>query len=228
MVSVEPTLETLRAAVLDFGGYAKPDAAWETLRGVTAPELDPARAAHRKALHAWLNAWGCRIRYPRPGEPDVFDAGIGAWWARWGARLPDPGTSIVDLTDDEITTIGEGYTELAAAIIAQPRRSLGPTATSKLFYALRPVTLMPWDEMIANTLHGRERDGSAFAAHQRLGRDWGRRLLAEAGTGESGLAEAFGCPGRSLVKMLDDYCYIVFTRDARAAAASLRRDYGPA
>ena len=60
-------------------------------------------------------------------------------------------------------------------------------------------------------LHGR-RDADAYAAHQRLGRTWARHLLGEAGTDEETLSRHLGQPGRPLAKLLDDYCYLVFTR----------------
>ena len=51
--------------------------------------------AHRDALLAWLNAWGCRIRTPRPGEPTPFQdsrralvGGVGRRVARAAAPPP--------------------------------------------------------------------------------------------------------------------------------------------
>lgn len=219
---MQPTLRTLRAAVIDFGGYAQPDKSWDALLATTAPRVNPGRAAHRRALLVWLNAWGCRIRYPRDGEPDVFDTAIAAWWRRHGRRLPEAGASLTGLSEQTIATLGDSYAELAASRVAPTGRTLGPTAASKMLYALRPGALMPWDEGIALRLHGK-RDGAAYADHLRTCRDWAQRLLAEAGMDEDELSEAFGCPGRTLVKMLDDYCYIVFTRDARTQDARTAR-----
>ena len=134
--------------------------------------------------------------------------------------MPDPRACLAELADEAIATAGEYYADLAAISVGGAQgtgstvgraRSLGPTAAAKLLYALRPHALMPWDAAIAQHLHG-ARDAAAYASHQRLGRDWARRLLAEAGLAEAELAAAFGQPGRSLAKMLDDYCYLVFTR----------------
>ncbi|MEZ0089553.1 hypothetical protein [Streptacidiphilus sp. EB129] len=210
-----PDLAGLRAAVSRFAAYGSPDRSWAALLRKTEPRLDPALAEHRAALLAWLNAWGCRIRYPRPGEPDVFDAGLADWWGRFGGRLPAAEVSMAELTDQDIDRLGECFAELSAmpaAALAKGVRPLGPTAAAKLFHAFRPRAVMPWDEAIAVGLHG-ARGGAAFAAHQRLGRTWARALLAEAGLDESGLAEQLGRPGRPLAKMLDDYCYLVLTRD---------------
>ncbi|KAA2257267.1 hypothetical protein F0L68_25250 [Solihabitans fulvus] len=219
MSSDAPDLAALRAAVADFAKYTGADRPWEVLVAATAPGLDLAVAEHRVSMLRWLNSWGCRIRYPRQGEPDVFDVNLARWWDTWRDALPDLTTSIADLSEATIAGLGDCYAELAAmpaAHAARPR-SLGPTAAAKLLYALRPLGVMPWDEMIARHLHG-ARDSAAYAAHQRLGRDWARALLAEAGTDEHGLSVLLGRPGRPLAKMLDEYCYIAFTRDAGRTA----------
>lgn len=207
------TLSGLHDAVERFAGAAGPDAGWAALQSATAPAIDPSVPVHRRALHVWLNAWGCRIRYPRPGEPDLFDSGVADWWQRWGDHLPAPGVRLAELGDDTFPALGECYADLAAtAVSAGPRRrSIGSTAATKMLFALRPEALMPWDEAIAKALHG-GRTGADYAAHQRLGRDWARALLAEAGTDEASLGARLGRPGRPLAKMLDDYCYLVFTR----------------
>ncbi|MBB5958152.1 hypothetical protein FHS29_004760 [Saccharothrix tamanrassetensis] len=194
-----------------FGGYTQPDRSWTALLAATDPAIDLARSAHREAAHRWLNAWGCRIRYPRPGEPQVFDRGLAEWWERWHVALPQPVTRIGELTDEEIEQLGGCFAELAATPAAA-RRSLGPTAASKLLFALRPNSLMPWDDLIAQALHG-ARDRAAYVAHLRLGRGWALDLLAEAGTGETDLVARLGRPGRSLAKLLDEFCYLVHTRN---------------
>lgn len=208
-----PDLRSLRSAVAAFGGSAGTGNSSAEPGQATPLELDPSLPEHRRALLSLLNAWGCRIRYPRPGEVDLFDLKVGEWWTRWYDAMPDTETSLAELTDEMITVLGECYADLAATPVGQAGRvrSLGPTAASKLLYALRPRAVMMWDEAIARRLHG-ARDAAAYSGHQRLGRAWARRLLAEAGLDEKSLAVTLGCPGRSLAKMLDDYCYLRFTR----------------
>ncbi|GAA1349039.1 hypothetical protein [Saccharothrix algeriensis] len=207
---MKPDLATLRAAADQFGRYTRPDRSWAALLAATAPAVDLGRAAHRAAAHRWLNAWGCRIRYPRDGEPAVFDQGLAAWWERGRAGLPEPGTRLGELTDAEIEAVAGCFADLAATPAAA-RRSLGPTAAAKLLFAVRPDSLMPWDDLIARRLHG-ARDRAAYAAHLRLGRGWALDLLAEAGADEPALVAALGRPGGSLAKLLDEFCYLVHTR----------------
>jgi hypothetical protein len=160
-------LRTLRVAVAEFA-TAGPDTSWQTLLGATAPAIDLSRPAHQQAALRWLNAWGCRIRYPRPGEPDVAGAGLGRWWAQWSAALPAAGVTLAELADPAIDALGPAYAALVATPVSAPPRArgLGPTAATKLLYALRPAAL----------------------------------------------AVSLGQPDRTLAKMLDDYCYLAYTR----------------
>jgi len=207
-----PDLAALRRAAAVFNGFRNVDATWLRLVADTTPALDPADPGHRTLLLRWLNSWGCRIRYPRDGEPAPFDTGLAAWWRAAGAALPS--ASLPRLTDDEVETIAAAYTELAAVPVsaAPAQRALGPTAAAKALYALRPLTVMPWDAAIAQRLY-RGRDGAAFAGHLRLGRAWAQAVIAETGTDPDGHAvpALAGRPAVSLAKVLDEYLYVTIT-----------------
>ncbi|MER7783293.1 hypothetical protein ACFYNV_10315 [Streptomyces albidoflavus] len=203
-----PTVQSLRAAVSAFLGL-------DTATRPPPPASSYAPLGHDDPAAAltWLNSWGCRIRYPRPGEPDLFGPGLRAWTARWCPRLPGPDARLGSLTDEELAPLGDCFAELAAvrAGPAERPRTLGATAAAKLLHGLRPHTLVPWDEAIARKLHG-ARDAGAYVAHQRLNGEWARLVLAGSGMDEDGIAMLYGCPGRPLAKMLDDYAYITLTR----------------
>ncbi|MDH6135422.1 hypothetical protein P3T37_004837 [Kitasatospora sp. MAA4] len=205
-----PSFAQLRAAAEVFNGYGSVDAGWERWSAATAGAPDLSLPEHREALHRWLNSWGCRLRYPREGEPDLLSAGLASWWQRRGAHLP--AVPLSKLTDHQITDLADGYAELAAVPVAGGRsaRTLGPTAAAKALYALRPAAVMPWDAAIAVHLHG-ARDGEAFARHLRCGRAWARAVLAESGLGERELPAAVGRPSVPLAKVLDDYLYVTIT-----------------
>ncbi|MDU0292339.1 MmcQ/YjbR family DNA-binding protein [Saccharothrix longispora] len=223
---MEPDLASLRAAVAEFGGFDQPERSWAVLTAATGSSIDLGVPAHRDAVHVWLNAWGCRIRTPRPGEPRVLDTGLEAWWAEWRDGLPDPAARLARLTDEEVERLGECFAALSATAAARHgrgTRTLGPTAASKLLFALRPNSLPPWDNLIAQRLHG-ARDGVAYRAHLRVTRGWAVRLLAEAGVPEPELLDALGRPGRSLAKVIDEYCYLVFTRGWTAPRARVTAD----
>ncbi|MFD8149017.1 MmcQ/YjbR family DNA-binding protein [Streptomyces sp. NPDC059708] len=201
-----PGLARLREAAEVFGAFPGVDRSWLALRADTAPGLDLSGAEHRAALHRWLNAWGCRIRYPREGEPDLFGEGLAHWWSRHGA-LPE--SRLAALSDREIGRLAAAYGELAALPVG--RRGLGPTAAAKALFALRPDTVMPWDAAIAQRLWG-ARDEAAFARHLTTGRAWARAALAESGgLDEAALAAELGRPGLPLAKLLDEYLYVTIT-----------------
>lgn len=195
-----PEPDSLRKAVAAFGGGP-----------CEPPSLDLTTAAGRRGLLTLLNAWGCRIPYPRDGEADSFDVAVGAWARRRQADLP--AAPLAELTDADLAPLGECFAELAAAEVGRPGRArrLGPTAASKALHMLRPRSLMPWDAAIAERLHG-GRGPAEYVAHQRLGRDWAKELLETTGLDEHALTLTLGGPGRTLAKILDDYCYVRFTR----------------
>ncbi|WP_409492323.1 hypothetical protein [Amycolatopsis sp. cmx-11-12] len=201
-----PPLAELRRAAEVFNGFANADTSWLRLSKETRSAIDLSQAAHRTILLRWLNSWGCRIRYPREGEPALFDDGVQNWWETWGAALPF--VDLVHLTDAGIDTAAKAYADLSGVVVSagRTRRTLGPTAAAKALYALRPNTIIPWDAAIAAALHG-DRDGAAFGRHLRLGRTWAAAVIAEAGD------EIPALVGRpvSLAKILDEYLYVVFT-----------------
>ena len=121
---------------------------------------------------------------------------------------------MAELSDDEIDAIADAFADLSAAAVAVDARghdrTMGPTAAAKCLYALRPHSVMPWDLMIAQRLHG-GRDRDAFAAHLRLGRRWAQDLLTTAGLDETALLTDLDRSGATLAKVLDEYCYLRYT-----------------
>jgi hypothetical protein len=208
-----PTVADLREVARTFTAMGDVDRTWLRFVDLTHPAVDLGTPEHRTALLRWLNTWGCRIGYPKPGEPAPFDANVLDWWTGWAHRLPTAGLSL--LADDDTDVLGEAYAELAAIPVRlAPRgRTLSATAAAKSMYALRPTGAMPWDAAIAVRLHGR-RDAGAFAAHLRMGRDWALAVIAEAGVAEADVPALVGRPGISLAKVLDEYCYLRITKNA--------------
>lgn len=208
-------LAQVRSAVHVFGNLGRPDRSYAAFLEATRPRLDLACPAHREPLQRWLNAWGCRIRYPRPGEPDHFGGAVASWWA----RVQDDIANLLDeplasLTSAHVNALGAAYEDLSRVTVAvtgrRVFRTMGPTAASKSLYALMPRTVMPWDAAIAHGLHG-GRDGAAFVRHLESGRHWANQILAESGLEEDELVSELGRPGSSLAKVLDEYCYVHFT-----------------
>jgi hypothetical protein len=221
-VLTTPTLADLRETSAIFTSFGDVDRATRELEAATHPALDLANPGHRDALLRWLNAWGCRIRMPRAGEPTPFQDSIGAWWAEWGGALPTRPLARLDETD--IARLGAAHEALSALPVTagDTVRTLSSTAAAKALFAIRPRTVVPWDAAIAVAMHG-ARDGEAFARRQRLGRDWARALLHGTGLTETKLSAAAGRPGVPLAKLLDEYCYVRITYARREPRPSRAR-----
>ena len=213
-VTSVPSLEEVRSTLLSVPHATGADPSYAALLAVTGPRIDPAIAAHRQALHRWLNAWGCRIRYPKPGEPDRFDTAMTIWWDRRGIALGKVRAPLARLSHADIQILSDAYEDLSrSAVAADTRghdRTMGPTAAAKCLYALRPRSVMPWDLLIAQRLHG-GRDRAAFAQHLTFGRRWANQLLQDSGLGEEQLVAELHRPGASLARVLDEYCYLRYT-----------------
>jgi hypothetical protein len=206
-----PALDQFANKVALYGKMRLPDQSLSRFRGSTRPDPDLLLQEHRQALLKWLNDWGCRIRYPRPGDPGIFHQSLAGWWASspLGAKID----SIRDIRDEEVDVLARSFGLLAALPVTdgvQPR-VMGSTAAAKCMYVLRPSSVVPWDAKIAWHLHG-ARDSEAFAAHLRLARDWADALLSEACVEEDELSRQLGRSYSSMAKMLDEYWYVTITR----------------
>jgi hypothetical protein len=213
-----PNAAELQRAAAIFAGLGAVDRSWLALTEQVASGFDLSRADHRAFLLRWLNTWGCRIRYPRDGEPAPFDTGVEAWWREWADRLPS--APLAELDDAAVAGTADAFAALAAVEVSggKTRRTLGPTAAAKAMFALRPESVMPWDAAIATHLHA-ARDGAAFARHLRLGRDWARAVQAETGLEGAELSRLLGRAGMPLAKILDEYLYVTITYGADVSAA---------
>ncbi len=198
-----PDLAALSKAGHEFATLGKVDASWLELQAVTAPGLDLSNPDHRPLALAWLNSWGCRLPYTGTFVEST---------AVWASSVHLPATpALHKLTDKQIVALATAYGSLST--LSSGKRTLGPTAAAKLLYALRPLSVMPWDAAIASVLHG-SRGEPAFAAHLRLGRQWARDIIRETGFSPEQIAELAGRPGIPLSKVLDEYAYMLITRQA--------------
>lgn len=217
-----PTMARLRAmgAALASLDYVHFDQALADARRDIGPNADLNEAEIVGRLRCWLNAWGCRLRYPREGEAmDPFVSGVETWWVDWQHRLPAPTRGLDLLGDPDLLVLADAYETLRQLPISLPgaarRRSIGPTAASKLLYFLRPEAALPWDAQIAGRFGtGRGRDG--FLAHLDRSRSWARALVTEAkkeGLQRRQIGNAVGRPNSSVAKLIDEYLYQVITRN---------------
>lgn len=217
MADTAPTLGQLRALLLSSPQDVADDGLAALFGGRGGP-TDLGVPQQRDEVRLWLNKWVCRLRYPRPGEPDVFSDSLAAWWAASGSALP--GGPVAGLSDTAVGMIADSYADLSArpgALLVRNgsiagRRSIAPTAASKILFVLRPETVPPWDAAIARTsAGGTSRDH--FAGYLNATRAWARAVQDQARQqGVTDIPAYVGRPGTSLAKLRDDWLYLTITR----------------
>ena len=217
MSYTEPTLSQLAHALRSYSQDSA-DTSLAVLVSATGGSADLAIAGQPDELRRWLNKWVCRLRYPQPGEPDVFSDSLAQWWAISGSALPDD--PVAELNDMDIGTLADSYADLAARPGALRTRNgvpvgfrtIAPTAASKIMFVLRPETVPPWDAAIARaTAGGTSRDH--FARHLQATRAWAGAVRDEAH--RQGIADVptyVGRPNSSLAKLRDEWLYLTVTR----------------
>jgi len=217
MPVTEPVLSQVAAVLRSCA----PDGAGAGMAVPLSATGGPANLAvpgQRDELRRWLNRWACRLRYPQPGEPDVFSDSLAQWWAITGSVLP--GGPVAGLSDAAVGTLAGSYADLAArpgALLTRHgapggHRAIAPTAASKIMHVLRPETVPPWDAAIARaTVGGTSRDH--FARHLQAARTWARAIQGEARRrGIADIPAYLGRPGSSLAGLRDEWLYLTITR----------------
>jgi hypothetical protein len=145
------TLSKMTVAGLLFGSLTPYNASLAKFRSATSPKLDLTIQKHRDALVNWLNDWGCR--HLSKDNHQVASESILDWYQRSYATLFDDKTPLWQLEDQQIETAADAYGSLKDEIGARRSRygnesevHIGPTAASKILFAMRSKALMPWDE----------------------------------------------------------------------------------
>ena len=178
---------------------------WKAMQAATGGAIDLGMLEHRQIVHRWLNRWGCRLPYGRAGNETMTVTSLGHWWHDHHTQLgPIVGVQLADITDDQIEMSAEAFAELSRSR-ASVRRSIGPTAASKVMMGLSPRTFPGWDATIARARYG----GSglnAYRGHLTLTRGWAQGL----GDGVSELVDDAG--GITVAKLLDEWLYEHHTR----------------
>ena len=105
---------------------------------------------HRKALLKWLNQWGCRqfaLDYH-----DTVSEHLKNWYQKYINYLPIKSKNIWELEEKNYNLIITAYSALIKIVASQKLRdgrciktTVGPTGTSKIFFGLRPKSLIPLD-----------------------------------------------------------------------------------
>ncbi len=113
--------------------------------------IDLANEYHRGLLLEWLNDWGCR-NLPKEQHEDVTSPSILEWYQVYGASLVAEEKPLWALDNRDLKPAGQAYNALKDRMGARVVRKgsiqevhIGPTAASKILFAIRRKALMPWD-----------------------------------------------------------------------------------
>jgi hypothetical protein len=195
------------------------DATLAAARTDIGDNCDPENPAHAERLRKWLNAWLCRIGYPHSGNPDEFAVSLSEWWQVNASLLPSPDQTLVNLTHDQLKAVANAYGDLRNRVAYQTsrgvNRTIGATASSKILYFVRPLSITAWDDRISGHV-GCDRTAEGFLAHLQTCQQWSHDVLQVAmieGISEAHIGLEIGRPLSSMAKLLDEYLYLTITRE---------------
>lgn len=209
-----PTLDSLASVLPAYG--ARFDVSLGEARQLIGPHCDPSNRKHAEVLRVWLNAWLCRIRVPVEGEADPFVDELADWWTVAEPHLPASTTTLAQVSDSQIGGIADVYGQLEGRTAAVKRngqvRTFAPTATAKILYFVRPLSVTAWDNKISRHVAGH--GSAAFRDHLLVCRSWAQALIAEAtkrGLAEDEIGRLLDRRDSSVAKLIDEWLYRTIT-----------------
>jgi hypothetical protein len=180
---------------------------YEELCDRTGPTLNLQNPAHAQAILEWLNKWGCRIEidlFPRLSQQ------LAQWDDQWSAHLPQASVELLELASNELDILADAYEALLAVFRTANCRS---TPAAKALFAVRPEAAVAWDRKIRSTLNVLD-DKEAYREMLALSTRELEMLVVEAmqrGIAKRDIPRFLGSPGRTLVRLLDEYHWITIT-----------------
>lgn len=161
------SLAELAFACYIYANITDYDSSYHNFRLAISDELNLKDPHHRQVLITWLNQWGCR-QFSKECHNLASDE-ISQWYRKSGHLLPDKNLNLNELSHQELKDADEAYLSLSlkTACIRKTRAekpskiTIGPTGASKILFALRPASLVPWDDPIRKDL-GFHSGGNAY------------------------------------------------------------------
>lgn len=133
-----------------FNNFTDFNTTYNNFVNATKNSPDLTNPDHRKELLKWLNRWGCR-QFALDYHDKVSDR-LKVWYQKYISYLPSLAKNIWELKEADYDLITPAYNSLIKIVASEKLRdgkyiktTVGPTGTSKIFYALRPKSLIPLD-----------------------------------------------------------------------------------
>lgn len=210
------TLAEIAVAHLLFDSLTTYNASLADFRSATGSGLDLAISEHRRALLKWLNEWGCRHlskKNHQVASKSILDWYQGGHSTLFGGNMP-----LWQLDDRELETAASAYGSLKHRLGARHSRyndelqvHIGPTAASKILFALRPKALMPWDEAMRRTFDCDDGSLESYVRYQRIMRSTSLHvadLCRRKGFSIDDLPEKIVRAGSTVVELLNEYIWV--------------------
>ncbi len=183
---------------------------------------------HRKAMLKWLNDWGCR--HLAKEHHETTSTALLTWHQNGGASPFPQGRVLWELTDEEARAAASAYGYLKDMTAAWRRRGgstypvqMGPTAASKVLFALRPKALPPWDDAMRVALGCKTGSPQSYLAFLRDVLLMARKLSDQCeriGFGITDLPAQLGCRDATVVEIINKYLWMKHARKWTPPTAS--------
>jgi len=222
------TLGKVAVAGLLFDSLTPYNTSLVNFRSTIGDRLDLAIQEHRDALLNWLNDWGCR--HLSKDQHQVASKSILDWYQRNCATLFSDKTPLWQLADQEIDSAANAYGSLKDRMGARRSRysnesevHIGPTAASKILFAIRPKALMPWDEAMRKSF---KCDGSPesyfkyLVTIRNLTSHIGH-LCRSKGFQIDDLSEKIGRPDSTVLELINEYVWLTETREIKLPSSEI-------
>lgn len=150
-------LRDVAIACFMFNSLTRYNRSLRALRKETGPAIDLGHSKHRDSLIKWLNEWGCR--HLAKNQHATASQSILQWYESDDFKSLSALKPLWMVSDHELEGVCRAYDGLARLIGAHGTRegkdrpiTIGPTAASKVLFALRPEALAPWDDKMRTRL----------------------------------------------------------------------------
>jgi hypothetical protein len=200
---------------------------YEVFLNKTNNSIDLDNPPHLKALLVWLNSWGCR-QFIVECHP-IAAQNISDWYKDYSSYLPEKNKNIWELEDKDYNSIADAFDSLKQTIVSIRTKNkpedvtAGPTGTSKIFFALRPKSLIPCD--IPMRKHFGLKDSSeGYINYLKIVKNIIIELEKECrqhGFEISKLPEQIGSPNSTIPILIDEYHWFTISNNIKPGVTKI-------
>jgi len=196
------------------------------LKESTAGSVDLSNPTHRASVLNWLNDWGCR--HLSKESHHIASSAILDWHNKEGIKLFPIGKALWELDNQEMATVVATYGSLKDSAGASLTRGgkrlqmdIGPTAASKILFAVRPDALMPWDEAMRNefSCDGSKESYFKFLIEIKKLADRIGELCKANGFEISELPHKIDRDASTVLELINEYIWVTVTRKCKLPSA---------